>query len=63
MTSGGKNFNHFLEIVQTREIAIKIEKTFLVRGRGSILEWAQYCSINSTRVDPALNSYLVVGFT
>jgi len=63
MTSGGQNFNDFLEIVPTREIAIKTEKTFLVRGRGSILEWAQCCSINSTRVNPALNSDLVVGFT
>jgi len=28
MTSDGKNFNDFLEIVPTREITTKIEKTF-----------------------------------
>jgi len=30
MTSGGNNFNDFPEIVPTREITTKIEKTFLV---------------------------------
>jgi len=30
MTSGGNNFNDFPETVPTREIATKIEKTFLV---------------------------------
>ena len=36
MTSDGNNFNDFPEIVPTREITTKIEKTFLflVRGRG-----------------------------
>jgi len=29
MTSGGNNFNDFSEIVLTREITTKIEKTFL----------------------------------
>jgi len=40
MASGGNNFNDFLEIVPTREITIKIKKTFLVRGVGLFLEWA-----------------------
>ena len=43
MTSGGNNFNDFPEIVPTREITSKTEKTviFLVRGRESLfLEWA-----------------------
>jgi len=30
MTSGGNNFNDFLETAPTREIANKIEKTFFV---------------------------------
>jgi len=39
MTSGGNSFNDFLEIVPTREITTKMEKTFsrfVVRGRGPI---------------------------
>jgi len=38
MTSGGNDFNDFLEIVPTREITTKIENTFLflARGRGPI---------------------------
>jgi len=38
MTPGGNSFNDFLEIVPTREITTKIEKTFLflVRDRGLI---------------------------
>jgi len=36
MTSGGNSCNDFPEIVPTREITTKLEKTFLflVRGRG-----------------------------
>jgi len=47
MTSGGNNCNDFPEIVPTREIATKIEKTFL------FLEWAQCCNINSTQLNAA----------
>jgi len=38
MTPGGNSFNDFPEIVPTRKIAAKTEKTFLflVRGRGPI---------------------------
>jgi len=32
VTSGGNNFNDSPEIVPTREITTKTEKTFLVRG-------------------------------
>jgi len=58
MESGGNNFNDFPEIVPTREITTKIEKTFLVFSSvavGLFLKWAQCCSINSTRL-PALRS-------
>jgi len=57
MASGGNNFNDFPEIVPTREITIKIEKTFLVFSSvavGLFLEWAQCCSNNSTHLNPAL---------
>ena len=57
MTSGGNNFNDFHEIVPTREITSKIEKTFLVFSSvavGLFLEWAQCYSINSTQLSPAL---------
>ena len=37
MTSSGNNFNDFPEIVPTREVTTKIEKSFfLVRGRGPV---------------------------
>ena len=43
MTSGGNNFTDFPEIVPTREITAKTEKTFLVfssvHGRGPILAY------------------------
>jgi len=57
MTSGGKSFNDFREIVPTGEITIKIEKVFLVFSSvavGLFLECAQCCSINSTHSNPAL---------
>jgi len=57
MTSGGNNFDGFPEIVTTREIATKIEKTFLLllRGREPISRMGlmlqhQY----STHLNPAL---------
>jgi len=44
MTSGGKSFNDFPEIVPTRETATKIEKkTFLVFSSAAVglfAEWA-----------------------
>ena len=43
MTSSGNNFNDFPEIVPTREITTKIEKTFLAFSSvavGLFLEWA-----------------------
>jgi len=43
MTSGGNSFNDFPEIVLTREITTKTEKTFLVFSSvavGLFLEWA-----------------------
>jgi len=43
MTFGGDNFNDFPEIVPTREITTKIEKTFLdflSVAVGLFLEWA-----------------------
>ena len=43
MTSGRNKFNDFPEIVPTREIATKLEKTFLVIlsvAVGLFLEWA-----------------------
>jgi len=43
MTSGGNNFDDFPEIVPSRKIATKIEKTFLVFSSvalGLFLEWA-----------------------
>ena len=51
MTSGGNRVNDFSEIVPTREITTKIEKTFLVRGRGPIC-----CDINSTHLNSALQT-------
>jgi len=38
MTSGRNSFKDFLEIVRTREITTKIEKTvlFVIHGRGPI---------------------------
>jgi len=57
MASGGNNFNDFPEIVPTTEITIKIEKTFLVFSSvavGLFLEWAKFCSNNSTHLNPAL---------
>jgi len=56
MTFGGDNFNDLPEIVPTREITTRIEKTFLVFSSvavGLLLERAQYCSINSTQLNPA----------
>jgi len=43
MTSGGNSFNDFPEIVQTKEITTKTEKTFLVYSTVAVrlfLEWA-----------------------
>jgi len=43
MKSGGNSFSDFPEIVPTREITTKIEKTFLVFSPlavGLFLEWA-----------------------
>jgi len=44
MTSGGNNFNDFLETVPTTEITDNTEKTFLVFSsvamQGLFLEWA-----------------------
>jgi len=43
MTSGGNSFNDFAEIVPTREVAIKIEETFVVFSSvavGLFIEWA-----------------------
>jgi len=57
MASGGNNFNDFPEIVPTREITIKIEKTFLVFSSvavGLFREWAQCCSISSIHLNRAL---------
>ena len=59
MTSGGNNFNDFPEIVPTREITTRIEKTFIVFSSvavGLFLEWVLCCSssINSTLLNPAL---------
>ena len=59
MASGGKNFNDFSEIVPTRKITTKTEKTFLVFSSvaaGLFLDWAQCCSINSIHLNPALRS-------
>ena len=59
MTSGGNNFNHFSEIVPTREITTETEKTFLVFSSvavGLFLEWAKCCSINSTHLIPTLQT-------
>ena len=56
---GGNNFNDFPEIVPTREITNKIQKSFLVFSSAAVglfLEWAQCCSIHSTRLGPALRS-------
>jgi len=56
MTFGGDNFNDLPEIVPTREITTRIEKTFLVFSSvavGLLLERAQCCSINSTQINPA----------
>ena len=56
MTSGGKCFNDFREIVPTGEITSKIEKVFLVFSSvavGLFLECAQCCSISSTHLNPA----------
>jgi len=56
MTSGGNSFNDFPEIVPTREIAAKTEKTFPVFSSvvvGLFLERAQCCSVNSTDLNPA----------
>jgi len=61
MTSGGNNFNDFPEIVPTREITTKVEKTFLVfssvavQGPISQMDPTQCCSINSTRLNPLLS--------
>ena len=59
MTSGGNSFNGFPEDAPTREIATKIEKTFLVFSSVAVclfLEWARRCSINSTHLHPALQT-------
>jgi len=41
MASGGYTFNDFPEIVQTREITTKIDKTFFSSvAVGLFLEWA-----------------------
>ena len=43
MTSGGNSFNYFTEVVSTREITTKTEKTFLVFSSVAVrlfLEWA-----------------------
>jgi len=56
MTFGGDNFNDLPEIVPTREITTRIEKTFLVFSSvavGLLLERAQCYSINSTQINPA----------
>jgi len=53
---GGNNFNDFPEIIPTREIKTKIEKTSFSRPR----PWAYFwngplcCSINSTHLNPAV---------
>jgi len=51
MTSGGNRVNDLSEIVPTREITTKIEKTFLVRGRGPIC-----CDINGSHLDSAVET-------
>jgi len=61
MTSGGNNFNDFPEIVPTREIANKTEKTFLVLSSVAVgllfLEWTCSCSITSTLLSLALGAW------
>ena len=59
MTSGGNNFNDFPEIVPTRKITTKIEKMFFSSvAVGLFLEWAQCCSIDSTRLNATLTLQL-----
>ena len=57
MTPGGNNFNDFLEIVPTREITIKTEKTFLVFSRpwpwNYFFDGSNAAAYNRTHLNPA----------